>query len=74
MPWRVFVGSMFTMFSLFIAFLLNYTILGQPFYTNESRPPFGRIALQPPATLLAIALLVLGLVLVFTGLKKMETK
>jgi len=62
------------MLSLFIAFFLNYTILGQPFFTDTSRPPFGREALQPTATLLAIAFLVLGLVLVFSGLKKMETK
>jgi len=53
------------MFSLFIAFLFNYTILGQP---------LGKEALQPPATLLSIALLVLGLALVFTGLKRMESK
>jgi len=65
---------MLTMLSLFGAFLLNYTIFGQPYYTDTSRPPFGREALQPTATLLAMALLVLGLVLVFTGLKKMETK
>jgi len=64
MPWRVFVGSMLTMLSLFIAFLFDYIILGQP---------FGR-ELQHTATLLAIALLVLGLVLAFTGLKRMESK
>lgn len=74
MPWRVFVGSMLTMLSLFIAFLFNYTILGQPYYTDTSRPPFGKEALQPLATLLAITLLVLGLALVFTGLKRMESK
>jgi len=74
MPWRVFVGSMLTMLSLFIAFIFNYTILGQPYYTDTSHPPFGKEALQPTATLLTIALLVLGLALVFTGLKKMESK
>jgi len=74
MPWRVLVGSMLSMLSLFIAFLINFTILGQPYSTNTAVPPFGREALQPTATLLAITLLVLGLVLVFTGLKKMETK
>jgi len=74
MPWRVFVGSMLTMLSLFIAFFLNYTILGQPYYTDIRRSPFGREALQPAATLLAMTLLVLGLALVFTGLKKMETR
>lgn len=74
MPRRVFVGSLLTMLSLFIAFLVNFTILGQPLFTDTSRPPFGREALQPPATLLAITLLVFGLVLVFTGLKRMETK
>jgi len=73
MPWRVFVGSMLTMLSLFIAFLLNFTILRQSL-ADTSGPPFGRVPLQPPATLLATILLVLGLVLVFTGLKKMETK
>jgi len=74
MPWRVFIGSMLTMLSLFIAFVFNFIILGQPYYTDTSRPPFGREALQPTATFLAIALLVLGLALVFTGLKKMETR
>jgi len=74
MPWRVFVGSMLTMLSLFIAFIFNYTILGQPYYTNTAVPPFGREALQLPATLLTIAFLVLGLALVYTGLKKMESK
>jgi len=53
------------MFSLFIAFIFNYTILGQS---------LGKGALQPAATLLSIALLVLGLALIFTGLKKMESK
>jgi len=65
MPWRVFLGSMLTMFSLFIAFIFNYTILGQS---------LGKGALQPAATLLSIALLVLGLALIFTGLKEMESK
>jgi len=74
MPWRIFFGSMLTMLSLFIAFLLNFTILGQPYYTDTSRPPFGRESLQPTAILLAVVLLVSGLVLVFTGLKKMESK
>jgi len=74
MPWRVFVGSMLTMVSLAIAFVFNFIILGQPYYTDTSRPPFGREAMQPSATLLAVALLVLGLTLVFTGLKRMEAK
>jgi hypothetical protein len=74
MPWKVFAGSMLTMLSLFIAFFFNYTILGQPHNFDVSTPPFGRIPLQPLATLLAIALLLLGLLLVFTGLKKMEAK
>jgi len=74
MPWRVFVGSMLTMLSLFVAFLLNFTILGQPYHTDTTRPPFGRETLQPLAVLLAITLLVSGLVLVFSGLKKMESK
>jgi len=74
MPWRVFIGSMLTMLSLFIAFLLNFILLGQPYRTDVTRPPFGREALQPTATMLALWLLVLGLVLVFIGLKKMETK
>jgi len=74
MPWRVFVGSMLTMLSLFIAFLFNYTILDQPYYTVTSGPPFGKESLHPLATLLSIALLVSGLIFVFTSLKKMETK
>jgi len=74
MPWRVFVGSMLTMLSLFIAFFLNYTILGQPYYTDIRRSPFGRDPLAPAANLLAVMLLVLGLALVFSGLKKVETK
>jgi hypothetical protein len=74
MPWRVFVGSMLAMISLFIAFLLNYTIIGAPYYTDVTRPPFGREALQPISIVLAAALLILGLFLVYTGLRKMETK
>jgi len=62
------------MLSPFIAFILNYTILGQPYNTPTWIPPFGREALQPLATLLAIVLLVSGLALVFTGLRKMESK
>jgi hypothetical protein len=61
------------MLSLFAALGFNYTILGQPFRTDASRPPFGREALHPVATLLSITLLALGLVLVFSGLKKMKT-
>lgn len=74
MPLRTFIGSMLTMLSLFIAFLLNFTVLGQPYYTDTSRIPFGRELLQPAVNLLALALLILGLVLVFSGLKKMESK
>ena len=72
MPWRVFVGSLLVMLSLFVGFAFNYTILGQPFRTEIWKPPFGKEALQPAATLVAISLLALGLVLVFSGLKKME--
>lgn len=72
MPWRVFVGSLLVMLSLFVGFAFNYTILGQPFRTETWKPPFGKEALQPAATLVAISLLALGLVLVFSGLKKME--
>jgi cytochrome bd-type quinol oxidase subunit 2 len=74
MPWVVFVGSMLTMLSLFVGFAFNYTILGQPFRTDTTRPPFGREALQPMATVLTIILLAIGLVLVYLGLKRMETK
>lgn len=74
MPWRVFFGSMLTMLSLVVAFLLNFTIFGQPYYTEGFRPPFGRESLLPPANLLALLLLIFGLILVFTGLRKMETK
>lgn len=65
---------MLTMLSLFIAFIFNYTIFGQPYYTDASHPPFGKEPLHPLTNLLAIALLVLGLALVFTSLKKIESK
>jgi succinate dehydrogenase hydrophobic anchor subunit len=74
MPWRVFIGSLLVMLSLFVGFAFNYTILGQPFRTDTTKPPFGREALQPLATVLIIALLVVGIVLVFTGLQKMESR
>jgi len=74
MPWRVFIGSLLVMLSLFVGFAFNYTILGQPFRTDTTRPPFGREALQPVATVIIIVLLAAGLVLAFAGLKKMETK
>ena len=74
MPWSVFIGLLLVMFSLFVGFAFNYTILGQPFRTDTSKPPFGREALQPVATVLIIALLVMGLVLVYTGLRKNETR
>lgn len=74
MPWRVFIGSLLVMLSLFVGFAFNYTILGQPFSTDTTRPPFGREALQPIATMLTIALLAAGLVIVYLGLKQMENK
>jgi len=73
MPWRVFIGVLLVMISLFIGFAFNYTILGQPFRTDTTRPPFGREALQPIATILTIVLLAAGLVMVYLGLKKMES-
>ena len=74
MPWRVLIGSLLIMLSLFVGFAFNYTILGQPFRTDTLKPPFGREALQPMATLVTIILLAAGLVIVYLGLKKMETK
>jgi len=74
MPWKVFVGSMLTMLSLFLAFFVNYIILDQPFYTVTSRPPFGKEPLHPLATISSIAMLGLGLAFIFTGLRKMETQ
>jgi len=74
MPWRVLIGSLLIMLSLFVGLAFNYTILGQPFRTDTTKPPFGREALTPIATLLNIALLLLGLGLVFTGLRQMESK
>jgi len=73
MPWRVLIGSLLIMLSLFVGFVFNYTILGQPFRTDTTRPPFGREALQPIATLLTIALLICGLALVFFGLNQMKS-
>lgn len=72
MPWILLLGSILVMLSLFVGFAFNYTILDQPFRTDTSRPPFGREALQPIATILTIALLVAGLVLVYAGIDKMK--
>ena len=74
MPWRVLIGSLLIMLSLFVGLAFNYTILGQPFRTDTSKPPFGREALQPLATVLIIILLAAGLVMVYVGLKDMETR
>jgi RsiW-degrading membrane proteinase PrsW (M82 family) len=73
-PWRVLIGSLLIMLSLFVGLAFNYTILGQPFRTDTTKPPFGREALQPLATVLTIILLAAGLVMVYLGLKNMETK
>jgi hypothetical protein len=72
MPWTLLIGSLLIMLSLFVGFASNYTILGQPYHTESSKPPFGREALQPMATVLTIILLAAGLVMVYLGLKKME--
>jgi len=74
MPWRVLIGSLLIMLSLFVGLAFNYTILGQPFRTDTTKPPFGREALQPIATVVTIILLVAGLVMVYLGLKQMENK
>jgi O-antigen/teichoic acid export membrane protein len=74
MPWRVLIGSLLIMLSLFVGLAFNYTILGQPFRTDTTKPPFGREALQPIATVLTIVLLAAGLVIVYLGLKQMENK
>jgi hypothetical protein len=73
-PWRALIGSLLIMLSLFVGLAFNYTILGQPFRTDTTKPPFGREALQPLATVLTIILLAAGLVMVYLGLKDMETK
>ena len=74
MPWRVLIGSLLIMLSLFVGLAFNYTILGQPFRTDTTKPPFGREALQPIATVVTIVLLAAGLVMVYLGLKQMENK
>jgi O-antigen/teichoic acid export membrane protein len=74
MPLRVLIGSLLIMLSLFVGLAFNYTILGQPFRTDTTKPPFGREALQPIATVLTIVLLAAGLVIVYLGLKQMENK
>jgi succinate dehydrogenase hydrophobic anchor subunit len=74
MPWRAFIGLLLVTFSLFVGFAFNYTILGQPFRTDTTKPPFGREALQPLASVLTIVLLAAGLVMVYLGLKSMETR
>ena len=74
MPWTVLIGSLLLMFSLFVGLAFNYTILDQPFYTDTWRPPFGREALQPIASVITVILFAAGLVMVYLGLKKMETR
>ena len=74
MPWRVLIGLLLVMLSLFVGFAVNYTILGQPFRTDTTQPPFGREALQPIATVLTIILLTSGLIIGYLGLKQMENK
>jgi len=70
LPWRAFIGAVLTMLSLFIAFALNITILGQPLRASTALPPYGRDLLQPAANLLALFLIILGIVLMYTGFKK----
>lgn len=74
MPWTMLIGSVLMMLSLFVGLAFNYTVLDQPFRTNTAYPPFGREALQPLATVLTIILFAAGLVMIYLGLKKMETK
>jgi len=72
LPWRAFVGCVLTILSLVIAFILNVTILGQSIRTNAALPPYGRELLQPLANLTALVLLILGIVLMYSGFKKAE--
>jgi hypothetical protein len=74
MPRMALMGSLLVMLSLFVGFAFNYIILNQPFRTDTTRPPFGREALQPVATMLTIILLVAGLIMVYLGFRTMETK
>lgn len=74
MRWTVLIGSLLIMLSLFVGLAFNYTILGQPYNPSSSKPPFGREALQPVATILTIVFLAAGLVMVYLGLKEMETR
>jgi len=72
LPWRAFIGAALTMLSLVIAFVLNVTILGQSIRTSTALPPYGRELLQPLANLTAFILLVLGILLMYTGLKRAD--
>ncbi len=74
MSWTMLVGVVLVMLSLFVGFGFNYVVLDQPFRTDTTRPPFGREALQPLASVLTVVLLAAGLVLVYLGLKQMEAK
>ena len=63
LPWTAFIGCALTMLSLVIALVLNVTVLGQSIGTNMS---------QPLASLLALILLILGIVLMYEGLRKID--
>lgn len=72
LPWIAFIGCALTMLSLFIAFVLNITVFGQSIRANLGIPPYGRELLQPLANLSALALLVLGIILMYIGFRKTE--
>jgi len=58
LPWIAFIGCALTMLSLFIGFVLNVTIFGQTIRGDTSLP----------ANLSVLGLLVLGIVVMYTGL------
>lgn len=63
LPWTAFIGCALTMLSLVIALVINVTILKQSIRTN---------IFQPLASLLALTLLILGIVLMYEGLRKID--
>lgn len=66
LPWRAFIGCALTVMSLYAAVLLNLTVLGK---TVKPLDP-----LEPATNLLALAGLVVGIVLIFSGLKEKESE
>ena len=62
LPWRAFIGAVPTMLSLIMVFVLNVIIV-------EST---GAYRSQPPANLAALVLLILGIILLYTGSRKID--